>query len=33
MELSKSELPGWIIKSTNTFFVNGVEDPWRWAGL
>ena len=33
MELSKSELPGTIIRSTNTFFVNGGEDPWKWSSL
>ena len=33
MEISKAEFPGDIIRSTNTFFVNGGEDPWRWAGL
>ena len=33
MEVSKGLYPGFIIRSTDTFFVNGEEDPWRWAGL
>eukprot|EP00349_Pseudokeronopsis_sp_Brazil_P002104 CAMPEP_0202960332 /NCGR_PEP_ID=MMETSP1396-20130829/4474_1 /ASSEMBLY_ACC=CAM_ASM_000872 /TAXON_ID= /ORGANISM="Pseudokeronopsis sp., Strain Brazil" /LENGTH=144 /DNA_ID=CAMNT_0049679475 /DNA_START=937 /DNA_END=1368 /DNA_ORIENTATION=+ len=29
----ESEFGGFNIKGTNTFFVNGSEDPWRWAGM
>ena len=31
--MAKSDLAGWNTKQTNTFFVNGGEDPWRWASL
>ena len=24
---------GWNLSTSNTFFVNGVEDPWQWAGV
>jgi hypothetical protein len=32
MEMTKSEFPGVDIRSSRIFFVNGAEDPWRWAG-
>ena len=28
-----SEFGGFGIKGTNTFFVNGGEDPWQWAAM
>ena len=30
---SLPELAGFAIAGTNTFFVNGGEDPWRWAAV
>lgn len=24
---------GWSTQATNTFFANGVEDPWKWATM
>jgi hypothetical protein len=24
---------GWNLSTSNTFFTNGVEDPWQWAGV
>ena len=24
---------GWNLSTSNTFFVNGVEDPWQWASV
>jgi len=28
---STTELDGFNIAGTNTFFSNGLEDPWQWA--
>jgi hypothetical protein len=24
---------GWNLSTSETFFVNGVEDPWQWASV
>lgn len=31
--VTDSEFAGFTISGTNTFFVNGVEDPWQWAAM
>lgn len=33
IDVAMAQLPGYNIRSTKIFFVNGGEDPWRWAGL
>jgi len=33
VELTDSNFGGFLIKSTRTFFTNGVEDPWKWAAM
>jgi len=30
---TESEFGGFPIAGTNTFFVNGDEDPWKWAAM
>jgi len=33
LDRSLAEFGGLNIVGTNTFFVNGGEDPWQWAGM